>query len=289
MLLLSANVTATSLANAQLSPFITHLREVVRYRELIRNLVMRELKARYKNSLLGFFWTLLNPLAMMFVFTIVFTVMMPNTQTPKFPLFFLCGYLPWQFFSAALLTSTPTIIANSGLVKKVYFPREVLPISTVVANLVSFLMALVILFGMLFVTRTPLSPYIWLLPLVIFIQVCFVLGVAFVLCTLNVFYRDTAMILDVAIQAWFFLTPIFYPIDILPRSLNVLGVTLNVHRLMYILNPMASLIATYRDLLYWSSRTNLDFLLRTAVTSFVVLGIGYWFFLRYSFRFGEEV
>ena len=97
------------------------------------------------------------------------------------------------------------------------------------------------------------------------------------------------MIMDVVMQAWFFLTPIFYPIAILPSSYEILGITLNIHRLMYILNPMASLIAAYRDLLYWGYRTDLDFFLRTAATSLVVLVVGYLFFLRYSHRFGEEV
>ena len=187
------------------------------------------------------------------------------------------------------MTSMSSIIGNSNLIKKVYFPHEVLPISSVLANLVNFLLALVVLFGMLFVTHTHVSPYIWLLPVVIVTQTCFILGIAFFLSTLSVFYRDTMMIMDVVMQAWFFLTPVFYSIAILPSSVEVLGVTLNVHRLMYILNPMASLIAAYRDLLYWGYRTNLDFFLRTAVTSLVVLVLGYGFFLRYRHRFGEEV
>jgi ABC-type polysaccharide/polyol phosphate export permease len=263
--------------------------EVVRYRELISNLVIRELKARYKNSVLGFFWSLLNPLGMMLVFTFVFTVLTPNTQMPKYPIFFLCGFLPWQFFSAAVMTSLYSIIGNGTLVNKVYFPREILPTSTVLAHLVNLLLALLVLFGALLVTQTPLSPYIWLLPVVIAVQTCFVLGMAFFLSTLNVFYRDTAMIMDVVMLAWFFLTPVFYPIEILPQSYELFGLTLNIQRLMYILNPMASMIAAYRDLLYWGYRTNLDFFLRTAVTSLIVLIIGYVFFLRHSHRFGEEV
>jgi lipopolysaccharide transport system permease protein len=259
------------------------------YRDLLLNLVMRELKARYKNSVLGFFWSLLNPLGMMLIFTFVFTVMWPNNQITNYPIFFLCGFLPWQFFSAGVMTSMTSIIGNSTLIKKVYFPREVLPTASVLANLVNFLLALVVLFGMLFVTHTHLSPYIWLLPVVIVTETCFILGIAFFLSTLSVFYRDTMLIMDVVLQAWFFLTPVFYSIAILPKSVEVLGITLNVHRLMYILNPMASLIAAYRDLLYWGYRTNLDFFLRTAVTSLVVLVVGYGFFLHYSRRFGEEV
>jgi ABC-type polysaccharide/polyol phosphate export permease len=268
---------------------VAHVAELYRYRELVLNLVIRELKARYKGSVLGFVWSLLNPLGMMLVFTFVFTVMVPSSNIDRFPIFFLCGFLPWQYLSTALIGGMQSIPGNSNLVKKVHFPREVLPLASVLANLVNFLLALVVLFIALAVTRTPVSPFLWLLPVVILIQTCFVLGVVLVLSTLNVFYRDTALVMDVALQAWFFLTPVFYPIEILPPSFQLLGLTLDIRRLMYIFNPMASLIASYRDLLYWGYRTNMDFFLRTAATSLIVLAFGYWFFLRFSRRFGEEV
>ncbi len=129
------------------------LRELIRYRELIVNLTIRELKARYKSSVLGFFWSLLNPLGMMLVFTVVFTVMQPNNQIEKFPIFLLCGLLPWNFFSAGVMTGANSIVANGNLVKKVYFPREVLPIASVLANLVNFLLALIVLFAALILFR----------------------------------------------------------------------------------------------------------------------------------------
>jgi len=266
-----------------------HLRELVQYRELVLNLTIRELKARYKSSALGFLWSLLNPLGMMLVFTFVFTVMMPNNQVEKYPLFLLCGLLPWNFFSAGIMASINSIVGNANLVKKVYFPREALPISSVLANLVNFLLGLVVLFVALFIFRAKFSPWLWLLPVVILIQTCFILGIAFILSTVNVYYRDTIMIMDVVILAWFFLTPVVYPIENLPTGYTMFGVTLNVHRLMYIFNPMASLVAAYRDLLYWGYRTDLDFLLRTAVTALAILALGYWFFVRHSGRFGEEV
>jgi ABC-type polysaccharide/polyol phosphate export permease len=248
----------------------------------LRNLVVRELKTRYKNSALGFVWSLLNPLGMMVVFTVVFTVLLPNNTIEAYPIFLLCGLLPWQFCTAGVMSSLHSVVGSSNLVKKVNFPTEVLPTSTVLANLVNFLLALVVLAVVLFAFRRPLSPYIWMLPIVIGIQTCFVLGVGLILSTINVFYRDTVMIMDVVMLAWFFLTPVFYAIDVLPRSYQVLGIT-------YTLNPMASLIAAYRDLLYWGYRTNMDFFMRTAVTSVAVLIFGYWFFNRYSRRFGEEL
>lgn len=267
---------------------VNRLRELVSYRELILNLALRELKARYKNTVLGFFWSLLNPLAMMLVFTAVFTVFM-RSEVENFPIYALCGLLPWNFFSAAVMGSVSAIVNNSNLVTKVYFPREVLPIATVLANLVNFLLTLVVLFAALLLVQAPFNPWLWLLPVVILIQTAFILGLAFILSTLNVFYRDTLMVMDVAMLAWFFLTPIFYPLEELPKRYPIGGIELDLHRTMYILNPMASIINTYRDLLYRGYRTDFDFLLRTATTAFLVLVIGYWFFCKYSNRFGEEV
>lgn len=260
-----------------------------RFRELVYNLVQRELKARYKNSVLGFIWSLLNPLGMMVVFTIVFGVLMPNNNIPNYPIFLLCGLLPWNYFSASVMSGTNSIVANGNLVKKVYFHREVLPIATVLANLVNFLLALVVLFAAMIVLRMPLSPWLVLLPVVILIQTCFTLGIVFLLSTFQVFYRDTLIVLDVILLAWFFLTPVFYPISMLPTSYTILGITIDVQRAMYILNPMASLINMYRDLLYWGYRTDLDFVWRTSLTALGVLTIGYWVFVRYSGEFGEEV
>lgn len=258
------------------------------YRELILNLALRELKVRYKNTVLGFFWSLLNPLGMMLVFTAVFTVFM-RSGVENFPIYALCGLLPWNYFSSAVMGSVNAIVSNANLVTKVYFPREVLPIATVLANLFNFLLTLVVLFAALVFVRAPLNPWLWLLPVVILIQSAFILGLAFILSTLNVFYRDTLMVMDVAMLAWFFLTPIFYPLEDLPRSYPIAGFEIDIHRTMYILNPMASIINTYRDLLYRGYRTDFDFFARTAVTAFLVLIFGYWFFCRYSKRFGEEV
>jgi lipopolysaccharide transport system permease protein len=282
-------ISAGSNLSQSRKTILGHLRELVQYRELIVNLTIRELKARYKSSALGFLWSLLNPLGMMLVFTFVFTVMWPNNQMEKYPLFLLCGLLPWNFFSAGVMASINSIVGNANLVKKVYFPRGALPMGTVFANLVNFLLGLVVLFAVLFVFRARFSPWLWLLPIVILIQTCFILGIAFILSAANVYYRDTIMIMDTVMLAWFFLTPVVYPITSLPTSYTLFGITLNVHRLVYILNPMASLIAAYRDLLYWGYRTDLDFLLRTAVTSLAILAFGYWFFARFSGRFGEEV
>lgn len=273
----------------RLAAVSARLRELWRYRWLIRNLVVSEVKARYKNSVLGFVWSLLNPIAMMLVFTVIFGVLWPNQQIEKFPIFLLCGLLPWNFFSASVTSSMTSIVAHGNLVKKVYFPREVLPIAAVLAQLVNFLLAFLVLFVALVVFGSNFSPWLWLLPVIILIQTAFTVGMGLFLSTLHVFYRDTQMVMEVVMLAWFFLTPIFYTVSQLPASYPLWGITLDVHRLFYILNPMASLINVYRDLLYNGYRTDPDFFIRTALTALVVLGFGYWFFARYADRFGEEV
>jgi ABC-type polysaccharide/polyol phosphate export permease len=139
------------------------------------------------------------------------------------------------------------------------------------------------------VSGATLSWYALLLPITILIQIAFTLGLAFFLSTLNVFYRDTQHILGVVIQAWFFLTPVFYPINTVPQEANLLGIQFNAQLWLRRLNPMASIIASYRDLLYWGAPTGLDFLLRTATEALVVLIIGYLVFLRYSPRFAEDI
>ncbi|MDM8527791.1 ABC transporter permease [Anaerolineales bacterium HSG24] len=265
------------------------LLHLAQYRDLIYNLVVRELKVRYKDSVLGILWSLMNPFLMMIVFTIVFTVMAPVASVDNFPVFLLCGLLPWNFFTASLMGSTFSVVGNAGLIKKVYFPREVLPISIILANLVHFFIALFVLFGMIFVFRIRLTIWLLYLPLVILIHLIFTLGVSLFLAAANVFYRDTQQIMDVLMLAWFFFTPIFYPLDILPKNYNLFGINLDVWWLMYIINPMASLIANYRIILYHGSPPALDFLARTMVTALITFVIGWVVFNRYSWHFAEEL
>jgi len=271
------------------------LRTLWHYHELVENLVIRDLKVRYKNSLLGFLWSLLNPLLLMMVFTVVFTVMLPNANIPRYPVFMLCALLPWNFFTSSLTGGVHSITQNGHLIKKVYFPREVLPISVVFSNLTNMLLALPVLFVLVWVSGGQFYVHLLYLPLVIAVQVCFTIGVCLILATLNVFYRDTGVIMDVVIQAWFFLTPVFYPVDLLPEWRTILGLAMPVRRLVYILNPMASIIATYRSVIYGFTNGSppaapaLDFFSRTALTAVLMLALGYWFFSRYSHRFGEEV
>ena len=268
---------------------LQQLQEVWNYRELIRNLVIRDLKIRYKNSLLGIAWSWLNPLLMMVVYTILFTVMLRVESIPRYPVFVLCGLLPWNFFNDSVIQATGSVVGNAHLIKRVYFPSDVLPLSTVLGNLVNLLIALPLFFALAFLFGARPTWSVLLLPITILIQVMFTVGLTFLLSTLNVFLRDTQIILGVIMLAWFFLTPVFYPIESIPQQASLLGITFNAQLWLRRLNPMASIIASYRDLLYWGVPTGLDFLLRTAVQALLVLIVGYLVFSRFRPRFGEEV
>ncbi|HOT90336.1 MAG TPA: ABC transporter permease [Anaerolineae bacterium] len=264
-----------------------HLKELWTYRELVYNLVVRDLKVRYKNSLLGVLWSWLNPLLMMLIFTFVFGYMWRNRTIPHPHILFLSALLPWNFFTGAVMGGIQSVVGSSSLVKKVYFPREVLPISVVLSNLINFLISLPVLLILIILSGIPLTGWLLLLPLPILIQVTFAIGIVLFLSALEVFYRDTHMMMDVGMQAWFFLTPIVYTYRDLPQKATLFGVTFNPQIWLFRLNPMASIINTYQDLLYNGALTQLDFLARTAVTALLVLILGYWFFIKHSKRFGE--
>jgi ABC-type polysaccharide/polyol phosphate export permease len=271
-----------------------HLRELWAYRELTYNLVVRDLKVRYKNSVLGVLWSLLNPLLMMLVFTFVFGVMYSSrSPLPAYPAFILSGILAWNLFSSSVTATINSVVGNAHLIKKVYFPREILPLSTVLANLVNYLLGLLVYFVLATALGRAPTPWVLLLPVVILVQLCFTLGISFILATVNVFYRDTRLVMEVVMLAWFFMTPIFYSIDqVLPNGISRDGLVLSSYdaqRLMRIVNPMASIISSYRDVLYRGAQPGIDFFMRTAVTALFFLVVGYLFFLRFSPIFGEEI
>ncbi len=257
-----------------------HLRELVSYRNLVWNLVVRDLKARYKSSVLGYLWSLVNPLLMVTVFTILFKFLL-KSQIPNFPVFIIAALLPWNFCANSVSASVVSITGQSSLIKKVYFPREAIPIAVVLSNLINYLLALPAMFVLMLLLNAHFQPVVLLFPLIAFIQTLFLMGVALFLSSLNVFFRDTQVIVEVVLLGWFFLTPIFYRLsDIVDERLA---------RLVRWLNPMASLVDFYRDIFYLGGMPGWDAIVRTLVTAFLVLLGGYLFFLRLSPRLGEEL
>lgn len=250
------------------------------YRELIRNLVVRDLKVRYKNSAFGFAWSLLNPLFMMVVLSIVFSLVFERaTPIDNFPAFLVAGLIPWNFTNTSLARAVNSILENRQLVKKVFFPREVIPISVVLANCVHFLLAIPVLLIILMLLGVMPNPKILLLPPLILIHLELVLGIALFISCVNVFYRDMGVALDVLLQAWFFATPIIYHHWILPTWLQKPAMA----------NPLAALITAYRDVLILNRFPDRNFTLGAFISSTLIFAIGYMVFTRYSSVFAEEV
>ena len=268
--------------------------ELRQYQYLLRNLVVRDLKARYKSSVLGILWSILNPLFLMLVFTVVFSVMGGN-QIRQYPVFVLVGLIPWNFFSGALTSGTTSITGNSALVKKVYFPRELLPTSALLSNLVNFLFAFAVLIILLYAFGIGLTIHALWVPVLLLTQLIFTLGLCLLLGSLTVFYRDVLMILEVVVLAWFFVTPVFYSLEMFGESVTLLGLTFNPAQVMRWVNPMASIIDGYRTVLWGTYGSggpvgmNAAYLLRTFVTSVIVLIVGYAVFVRLNPLFGEKL
>jgi ABC-type polysaccharide/polyol phosphate export permease len=258
------------------------LRTLFDRRELIWELTAHNLKVRYRRSVFGFLWAILNPLLNALVFGFVFGVLL-KSPIDRFVLFVLIGFMAWGAFAASVLESMAVITGSSALVARVRFPHEVLPISTVLANMINLVLAaLPSIFVIMAITHSPLHPQLILFPWVLLCLFAFSLGVGFMAAAANVFFRDTRNFLDVVISLWFFLTPIIY-------NLDAVFVTPKLQRLVYWLNPMASLITLLRHMFYTGYWDAPSFLIRTTVACFAVLIVGWVFFARLSDRFVEEL
>lgn len=273
----------------------SRLLEAVRYRFLLKNLVTREIKVRYKNSVLGIFWSLLNPLLMMVVYTLLFTKLIPNNSIRVFPIFILVGLIPWQFLSNTLIGGTVCITDNAPLLRKVYFPRIMLPTSVLLSNLVNFVLAFLVMVVLLYAFGLGLTIHALWVPVILLIQMIFMQGIILILGTVQVFYRDIIQILNVGLLAWFFLTPVFYPFETLGTSTTILGITFNPAVVMRWLNPMASIVDGYRTVLWGTMGSDgpvsMDpsYLLRTLATAVIIFLFGFYIFNRFEFLFGEKI
>jgi len=254
------------------------LKETIKFKNLIYNLVSRDLKVKYKGSILGFFWSLLNPLAMLIVYTIAFKYII-RIRVEDFPLFFLCGFLPWTFLSLSLSMAVSSIKDNANLVKKVYFPREILPLSIVLSSLVQFLLTFVILIPALLLFKIKLGLPILFLPFIILFQLSFTLGLSLILSALNVFFSDVRHLLEIFLQIWFWLTPIIYPVSFVPERFQAI----------YKLNPAVLFVESYRNSLLYNKALTLTELLSLFVVGVVFLMLGQLVFSSYSRKFAEEI
>lgn len=262
------------------------LRELYDYKDLIWTLSVKELKVQYRNSFLGFLWSLLNPLLMMLIFSFVFTNVL-KFGIKDFPVFLLCGLLPWNFFNAALISATGSIVANGPLIKKVYFPREILPLSTVLANLFNFLLSLIVLF--IFLIFYGYHFWVWLiiLPFIIIIETLCITGLALLLAGLNVYFRDIQYIVSVALMALFYATPIIYTFDRVQSSYWMTRFPWLMT--IYNLNPMTPIVNAYRSILFQIKLPSLTSVLYALGITTIVLVLGFVVFRRLEPAFADEV
>jgi lipopolysaccharide transport system permease protein len=247
-------------------------------RDLLRELVVRDTKLRYKRSILGVAWSLLNPLAQLLVFTFLFRLVL-RLDIPNYPSFVFTGVLAWNWFQAALVLATGAITDNRELIKRPGFPAAVLPVVTVTTNLIHFLLALPILLLFIVLGGGRLTSAVLMLPLVILLQFLLVLSLGYLVATFHVTFRDTQHLLSVFLMLLFYLTPVFYDASILPTR----------YQTLYNLNPMVHLISAYRTILLQGSLPDLRVLLMLGVVVGGLLWLGHAVFTRTSYCFVEEL
>jgi lipopolysaccharide transport system permease protein len=276
---------------------VNELRELYRYRELIKNLVARDLKIRYKNSILGFFWSFANPVLQVFMYWFLFKVVL-SIGFDNYSAYVFCAFVAWNYLQLAILDASSSVRVQHSLMRRVRFPREALPISLVLSNLVHFLLALLVLFA--FLLSLPVIPrLVWLwLPAVIIVQTAFTMGISLIVACLNVFYEDIKYIVAALMNVLFLVSPVIYVVEqVMHSRLLFLGSFGPVFKRLYMLNPAAIMIHAYRQILLGAPppsaglgvyRMSPGLIASGVVLSFAVLLFGYWLFNRYKWMFVER-
>jgi lipopolysaccharide transport system permease protein len=249
------------------------------FRDLLLTWVYRTIRARYQQSVLGGLWAIIVPVAQTLIFSIIFTYFVPvNTGGIPYIVFSYTAMLPWTLFSASITDMVDSLVGNMNLVSKIYFPREILSISALLARLVDFLIGFILLIVLMIYYRMPITIYWILLPVIMLIQLCLSLGLGLAGAALNVFYRDVRHIFILVLQIWFYASPIIYPVSSVPSSLQPI----------YYLNPMAGVIEGYRSILLYQQLPN-QYLLISMCAALIILPTGYWFFKRVEKQFADVI
>ena len=259
---------------------MTYISELYQQKDLLLAWTTRNIRARYQQSVVGWLWAVLQPAAQVALFTVVFTMFVPiDTGNVPYPVFSYVAIVPWTFLSASLPDMTDSLVANMGLVTKIYFPREILPISAMLARMMDFAVAACLLVILMLIYRMPVFTTVWLaIPVILATQMALILGIGLACAALNVFFRDVRSLLALGLQLWFYASPIIYPVTTVPEQL----------RPYYFLNPMAGVIEAYRDVLIYG-RLPGTYLVPSALVAVVVFISGYWFFRRVEFQFADIV
>jgi len=251
-----------------------------RHRELIYSLTQRDIRSRYKQSVLGIAWALLQPLAMTAVFTVFMSMIdkSPSGPIPR-PVSIYIGMLPWTFFAGGLTGGTECLVGNFNLITKIYFPREVFPISAVLGKIIDLGLGVLVLIAMLALFHVRLSGWILFTIPVLLVQIALMLGLTFMLSSANLFYRDVRHIMPLLTQIWMYVSPIVYNLDRVPHK----------YLRLYMLNPMAGMVDAYRRVALEGVPPIWNYLGYSAVFSIVVLLLGYWMFKKLEPKFAEII
>lgn len=266
----------------------TQLGHLMAHKDLLISWTSRIVKARYQQSVLGGLWAVVQPMALALIFTAVFTlVVRMDTGEIPYIVFSYTALVPWLLFEQSISSSVLSLVANMGLVSKIYFPREVLPIAEVGARLVDFIIAFVVLIGFMVFYGLPVFTLSWIyLPIILIVQLCLVLGIGFIGSALNVFFRDVSHVVVLILKIWMYATPIIYPVTLVETQLQNFG--LEQFYWLYFLNPMSAIIESYRNVILHSEGLN-EYFWVAAIISVTVLLFGYWLFKRLEFRFADVV
>ena len=268
-----------------------NLKELYDYRQMIFSLVKKDLRGRYKGSALGFLWTFLNPLLQLVVYSIVFSTIFRN-NIEKFYLYLFIGLLPWMFFSSSLTVGSVSVISSTDMVKKIYFPREVLPIAYVTSSFVNMLLCFLVVFIVMIIGGIdPNSTFHWTallyLPIVMIVEYVLALGFAMLASALTVYFRDLEHILGIITMAWMYATPILYDVSMIQNILVEKGMGNLMH--LYMLNPMTPIIVAYHQILYYGQAPDMSTLLSAVVLGLFFLILGYLVFRKLQRGFAEEL
>jgi lipopolysaccharide transport system permease protein len=252
--------------------------KLVHIYDLLHALIVRDMKLRYKRSVLGLAWSLLNPLAQLLVFSFIFQAVLP-LNIPNYTLFLFTGLLAWTWFQSSIAAATGAIVDNRDLIRRPGFPIAILPVVIIITNLLHFLLALPILLIFLLLAGIPITGAVLALPLIILLQFILTLGVSYILATFHVTFRDTQYLVGILLMLGFYLTPIFYNISTLPGH----------YRAIYNLNPFVHIIGSYRAIFIEGHLPELLPLLILGGLSILLLWFGYRIFMNTSYRFVEEL
>lgn len=254
------------------------IKELYSYRQFLKTSVKKEFRGKYKKSFLGVLWSFINPLLQLLVYALVFPFILRN-QEENYVMFLFSALIPWNFFATTISQSTSIVVGNGGILKKVYFPREILPISIVISGAINFLVSCIIIFVALIISGMGITPNILWLPIILIVQCIVTLGICFVLSALTVYIRDLEYFINVLLQLWMYVTPVLYSMDLIPQKLAKL----------FNINPMVEIINAYRSIFYYQTMPNLKALAFLTVIGILVTLIGYAIFKKLEKRFAEEL